>query len=345
MTKEWMAPRDEARGDAVQPTEDTSHEEETMLAPIRTDNELYSAPGAATRRTLSESAPLRGRTVLLAMNGDEPSTAAAHVACSLARGHGAEIVAVCAYDPERAFAAPLPPASPTATPVEVLTESVREELGGVKREAHDWRVLVAAGAPAEVIGEAARELDAALVVMGLRGRSTMQRALRAETALRVMGETTIPILAITPALTRMPRRIMAAVDFGRAGVRAARAALALLADGGTLDLVFVDRESFPVPEALEGNEVIHRQGVAAAFERLRSELAAPASVTVTTTVLEGAPSEVLRMFAEQIEPDVIAVGARRHGMMDRMLLGSVTADLVHDGRWSLLILPPRAEQG
>jgi nucleotide-binding universal stress UspA family protein len=64
-------------------------------------------------------------------------------------------------------------------------------------------------------------------------------------------------------------------------------------------------------------------------------------VAVTTTVLEGAPSEALREFAEQLHPDVIAVGARRHGLVDRMLLGSVTADLVHDGRWSLLIVPPR----
>jgi nucleotide-binding universal stress UspA family protein len=296
---------------------------------------------APAPRALVDGGVLRGRNVLLAVNGDEPSSAAAQVAFALNRSAGARIVAVCAYDPERAFAAPLPPADPAATPEEVLTESVRDELGNVSREAHDWEVLVVAGPPTDVIAAAARELDAAMVVMGLRARTTMQRAVRSETAMRVMRETTVPILATTPALTRMPRRVMAAVDFGRAGVRAARAALSLLGEGGTLDLVFVDRESYPVPETLEGDEVIHRQGVAAAFERLRTEVGAPASVAVTTTVLEGAPSEVLREFAAQLQPDVIAVGARRHGLVDRMLLGSVTADLVHDGRWSLLIVPPR----
>jgi nucleotide-binding universal stress UspA family protein len=311
------------------------------MFPPTQDKTEYSARAAPAPRPLVDGGVLRGRTVLLAVNGDEPSTAAAWVSCALAAGAGAEIVAVCAYDPERAFAAPLPPADPTATPVDVLTESVRDELGKVAREAHDWPVLVVAGPPAEVIGTAAHELGAAMVVMGLRARTSMQRAVRAETVLRVMAQTTIPILATTPALSRLPRRIMAAVDFGRAGVRAARAALALLGEGGTLDLVFVDRESFPVPETLEGSEVIHRQGVAAAFARLRTEIGAPASVAVTTTVLEGAPSEALRQFAEQLKPDVISVGARHHGMMDRVLLGSVTADLVHDGRWSLLIVPPR----
>jgi nucleotide-binding universal stress UspA family protein len=313
-----------------------------MFTPVRHDTEFATGRAAGSRSAV-DGAGLRGRTVLLAVNGDEPSTAAARVAFSLSRGAGAKIVALCAYDPERAFAAPLPPTDPASTPEDVLSESVREELGHVSREAKDWDVLVVAGPPAEVIGGAARELGAALVIMGLRARTAMQRALRSESVIRVMRQTTMPILATTSTLTGLPRRIMVAVDFGRAGVRAARAALSLLGDGlgGTLDLVFVDRESFPVSETLEGAEVIHRQGVAAAFERLRAEIAAPASVAVTTTVLEGAPSEALRQFAEQIGPDVIAVGARKHGVVDRMLLGSVTADLVHDGRWSLLIVPPR----
>lgn len=312
-----------------------------MFTPMQRNTNVSPRSAAAGSRSVLDGQGLRGRTVLLAVNGDEPSTAAAHVAFALTRGAGANIVAVCAYDPERAFSGPPSSNQPALTSVEVLKESVRDELGRVSREAKDWEVLVAAGPAPEVIGTAARELGVAMVLMGLRARTAMQRAVRAESVMRVMRETTIPILATTPTLTGMPRRVMAAVDFGRAGVRAARAALSLLGEGGTLDLVFVDRESFPVSETLEGSEVIHRQGVAAAFERLRAELAAPASVAVTTTVLEGAPSEALRQFAEQVGPDVIAVGARKHGLVDRMLLGSVTADLVHDGRWSLLIVPPR----
>jgi nucleotide-binding universal stress UspA family protein len=319
----------------------TSLEEVGMFARTQEDTKVPERGYEPSTSTIVDGLSLHGRKVLLAINGDESSTAAAHVACAMARNAGAEIVAVCAYDPERAFGAPLHSAVPIETPLEALTESVRDDLGSVAREAYDWKLLVVAGAPAEVIATAARELEAAMVVMGLRARSTIERAIRTETVLRVMRETSIPILATTPGLMRMPRRIMAAVDFGRAGVRAARAALSVLAGRGTLDLVFVDRESFPAPETMEGSEVIHRQGVAAAFARLRAELAAPASVAVTTTVLEGSPSEALREFAEQLEPDAIAIGARRHGMLDRVLLGSVTADLVHDGRWSLLIVPPR----
>ena len=133
------------------------------------------------------------------------------------------------------------------------------------------------------------------------------------------------------------------MDFGRAGLRAARAALALLADGGTLNLAFVDRLPYPTTSDSDGDEVIHRRGVVDAFERLREELCAPKNVSVSTTILQGVPSDALRALAERTDAEVIAVGSRRHGVMDRLFLGSVTVDLVHDARWSLLIVPPHNE--
>ena len=62
------------------------------------------------------------------------------------------------------------------------------------------------------------------------------------------------------ALNALPRRIVVAVDFSRAGLRAARAALSVLADGGSLDLVFIDNWLSPTIADWEGDAASHAPG-------------------------------------------------------------------------------------
>jgi len=291
---------------------------------------------------IAEGMPINGRPVLVALTGGAEAAAAARVAADLASTRDCEAIVVRAYTPEPAIMPYLRTSAWAPSPVQEIVTAARLDLERATSASSRWPVLVAPGAPGRLIAETASEVDAALILMGLHPRDAVHRAFGLETALRVLRRSSRPLLATTRSLQSLPTRILVGVDFGRAGLRAARAALALLADGGTLDLAFVDHLAYPVTEDSEGDTVIHRQGVAAAFERLRAELDAPPEVTVTTSVLTGSPSVALRELAEICGAQVIAVGSRRHGLMDRVLLGSVTADLVHDGRWSLLIVPSRA---
>lgn len=314
--------------------------EVTMFRRYGHERGMAFRPPLEARRPLVDGGRLEHRTVLLAMNGQPEAAAAARVVSSLASARGIDPIVVRAYYPGPALVPPVPHAIRTPSPAEAARDGVREDLVRASGGAEHWPLVVVAGTPSEVITATAREIGATMIVMGLHAHGMLQRTLAGETALQVMRHADVPVLATTPWLQGVPRRIVVGVDFGSAGLRAARAALALLADGGTLDLAFVDRPPYAPSDDGEGDEVIHRKGVAAAFTYLREQLAAPMDVCVTTTVLDGAPSDALRQLATMTNADVIAVGSRRHGFMDRMLLGSVTADLVHDGRRSLLVVPP-----
>jgi nucleotide-binding universal stress UspA family protein len=203
-----------------------------------------------------------------------------------------------------------------------------------------WPIVIDSGDPAKVIAERATTAHASLIVMGLRKHGGVDRLLRDETTLRVMQRSGIPVLGVTSSLRTLPKRVIAAVDFSRASLRAARLAMTLLADGGTLSLVFVRPDKAEMPEDLEGREVIFVHGVRAAFARLQRELAPPAGVRIETVLLEGPTAEELGHFADRSGADLIAVGSHRRSLLNRVLLGSVAADLVRRATCSLLVTPP-----
>ena len=192
--------------------------------------------------------------------------------------------------------------------------------------------------PDEIL-RAADDQRSALIVMGLRPHAFLDRVFRDETALAVMRHASVPVLAVTPSMTRLPGSIAVAVDFSRASIAAARVAMTLLEEGGSLLLVYVE----PPVERLTGAEgfgVIYAQGVSAAFVRLRRELRADRNVNVETLVLNGRVAAELLSLAERADVDMLAVGSQRHSIAHRAFLGSVTTALARAATRSLLVVPP-----
>ena len=58
-------------------------------------------------------------------------------------------------------------------------------------------------------------------------------------------------------------------------------------------------------------------------------LSAHPDLTVETTIRAGHPSEVLATLAEQTDAELVVLGAAEHGLLARLVLGSVAADMVH----------------
>ena len=198
------------------------------------------------------------------------------------------------------------------------------------------------GTPANEIIRVAELRRSDLVVLGLRPHALLDRVFRDETALSVMRHATVPVLAITPSLDRLPKRIAVAIDFSRASIAAARSALTLLDDGGSLLLTYVEPSAQPRNEETEGFGTIYAQGVAAAFARLRDELSLRTPVTIETVVLNGNVVTELLSFAERADVDMIAVGSQRHSVARRAFVGGVTTALARAAARSLFVLPPRA---
>ena len=313
----------------------------------------HSSPFSAPARSVAPSSRLRRESagrVLVASDGSVESDAAVRFAAALARERDASPEILTVVDPLPPLAASLDPIAASAAAEVYMLEPRADRLARIQRqlsaadpECSEWPIDLKLGLPASLIAEEAARRTAWMVIMGLRTHSVLERVFRDETALRVMRRSTVPVLALTPGMSGLPRRIVVGVDFSRASLHAALAALPLLASGGTLSLVHVQPTTdFAAREETEGLGVIYVQGVAAAFARMREELRAPRDIKVETVYLEGdTPAQLLR-FVERTGAELLAVGSQRHSTASRMLLGSVTTALARAARCSLLVTPPRS---
>ena len=290
--------------------------------------------------------------VMLATDESELAGNAARVALPLARRHRRGVRVVHVVDTR---SVPVPPPLDVAIGMadavvgsEMHAEqcdAVRATLAAALGGPVDWPVRLGIGAPPSVIVREASHAGAGLVVLGLRRHGVLGRMLDDETALLVMRHAACPVLAVAPGLHELPRHVIAAVDFGRSSRDAARLARTLVAPGGTLTLAYV--EGPPLSGRGDGAEHVQELGVRAAFAELRDELADDDDVRIETLTLAGhadrTVAEELLARADAVHADLIALGTRRHGRLERWLLGSVTTDAARDGRVSVLAVPPRPD--
>ncbi len=314
---------------------------------------IVTAPASSSPLAMR---PLLTRPVLLATDGTTAADSAVQFTAALAGQRRArpQVLTVLPAATLRA--------TEVAVPARVDSEGAIEAdrrarwLGDVERQLDarasapstrgcPWPVDLAVGRPAANIVQEARRRGAGLIVVGLRPHGTLDRLFRDETALLVVRSAAVPVLAVTPQLAGLPRRVIAAVDFSRASLDAARAALSVIGDGGTLLLAHVQPEIGFTPESAGDYDHRYAQGVAGAFERLREQLDVPAGVSVETVALRGEPTTELLALVDRTGADLVAVGSQggapERGAPHRPALGSVTRALVRAGRTSLLVAPPR----
>jgi nucleotide-binding universal stress UspA family protein len=221
-----------------------------------------------------------------------------------------------------------------------IRDEVERQVSATSCLSPSWPHETAVGAPAAEIVRLAEAHGSDLIVLGLRAHAFLDRMFRDETALSVMRHASVPVLAVTPLTDRLPRRIAVAIDFSRASIAAARAALTLLDDDGSLMLVYVEPPAEPRAPEAEGYTTIYAQGLAAAFTRLRQELSSRTKARIETVVLHGAVATELLSFAKRAEVDLIAVGSQRHSIARRAVVGSVTTALARAASCSLFVIPP-----
>lgn len=287
------------------------------------------------------SVPVLHRDVLLATDASPAAAAATRVVSALA-ARWSVTPRVCTVVPPPPMAFDPVGVNIAYTPAieEELRSEVRDQLAACSADALGWPCETAVGIAAPEIVRIAEARGADLIVLGLRPHAFLDRVFRDETALSVMRHASVPVLAVTPFLKRLPRRIAVAIDFSRASIAAARSALSLLEDDGSLMLVYVEPPAEPRAQDAEGYSTIYAQGVAAAFTRLRQELASRTKVSIETVVLHGGVASELLSFAQRAEIDILAVGSQRHSITRRAVVGSVTTALARAATCSLFVIPP-----
>ncbi len=235
------------------------------------------------------------------------------------------------------------PVVPAAPDIQGQRSRISDELARAGRP--DWNVTVLNGWPAEKIAEAAKQLGATLIVMGIGRHAPIDRLLGSETALQVIQSTGIPVLAVASNLAGVPQCAVAALDFTEQSEVAARVASELIADDGTLYLAHVRTDW---GEMLDRHRPVdpYAEGVDRRFEQLERRLAeGPVPPrTVERVVRSGDPAQEILAFTNVSNIDLIAVGARAHSPVYRIFLGSVVAKLLRSAHCSVLVIPAKAEQ-
>jgi nucleotide-binding universal stress UspA family protein len=180
---------------------------------------------------------------------------------------------------------------------------ILEQIDGEDPYDAPWPVTVVPGSPVTLIADAANGTACEMLILGLPRRDLV--TFRAENALRIARRIMKPVIAVHRSLRGPPSSCVAAIDFSKSSLLAARVAATLLAPGGTLFLAHVQ------PRVELGLQDIYSQGITGAFERLTRDLAAPDSVHVKPALLHGEPRVDLPTFCDQVNADLVAVGTSR----------------------------------
>jgi len=226
-----------------------------------------------------------------------------------------------------------------------LRRAVHAELVHVLGAAHDWTIHVRTGHVARCVADLAREAKAGLIVVGLGRRSPLDRLFGRETALRTIRMAPCPILAVGDDAVGLPRRAIIATDFSASSVHAASAALPLLADDAEVTLMHVRPPApaiMPIPAHWERP---YAARVADLFVRMRGRLAAQADVVVQVATARGDAVDEVLDLAQDHEADLLVAGSHGHGLVERLLVGSMATGLLKRAHCSVFIAPqPSAEE-
>ena len=222
-----------------------------------------------------------------------------------------------------------------------LRETAIRDAIGQDDERANWTRQVATGSPAQKITETAERMAADLIVVGRSQRGAIDRMLSGETTLQVMRLSSVPVLVVGEGMKK-PETVVAAVDFGRASMRAAAMGLEMLDGAGTLYLVHVDEpvEVFPDGFVLPQPEDSARE----LLEQLRERaevLNAPLGVVIEPVVLSGRPNRSIAEFCDRVGADLLVAGTDGLSRIARFLLGSVSTGLVRLVHKPVIIVPAK----
>jgi len=217
---------------------------------------------------------------------------------------------------------------------------VAATLRGAVRADTIERMAIRRGRPDAVLRQVAGEVGAGLIVLGGKRRSTFQRLLADSTTTHVIRTTKVPVLVAVDGVE--PRgRVLAAVDVA---VAAAAPTIATAQDtaeffGGELRVLNV-MEPLPVVSDVVSYDLA---GYYSMLEEHVKEDIWPLirDLSATKVTRRGfAVGEILHE-AEEWGARLVVVGSHGKGWVDRLLIGSVTEQLLNTLSTPLLIVPVR----
>lgn len=217
----------------------------------------------------------------------------------------------------------------------------------VERLAAEMRPSV--GVPVETIvmrgGAASSLLDAAghgsLLVVGSRGRGGFARLTLGSTSTQCATHATVPTVVVpVGAPVTSTTRIIVAIDGSANSVAALQWALDFAAPGTCVECVMV----WDISPLVAGDErFLFPEATGLARERFthlvasHADSVAHADLEISHRFEEGSPRRTLRTIGA--DADLVVMGARGHGAVGSLLLGSVSSWLIHHLERAMVVVP------
>jgi universal stress protein E len=286
----------------------------------------------------------------------EGSDAMVCTAVALARRAGASAWLVHAYSPP-AFPSDLESAD--GRWIEEMAKALRRDLTEqARRTGLDAlpgfvpdRLRLVMDSPPWALVDLAREVKADLLVVGATAGGALHRIFLGSTADGAIRKASCPVFVVRDEAAFPPARVEIPVDLSPVSADACRRGLDFLDQIGVpvteVEALFV-LHPFEVGGSLHFTPVQVRRF---ASEELRRFLEANrhAAIPRLTLVRTGYPRDEILTAITERKADLAILGTHGRSGLERLTIGSVTAEVMHQARCNLLIIPPgagvRSEEG
>lgn len=293
--------------------------------------------------------------ILLALDHSENSNAAFDYLGSLRFTQPVDLQIITVIAPVPMVAFGIPPVIGPA--IEDEKEFIRRKLAsiapGLKEHFRSVSFEVRVGVPSLEIRRAADDLGADLIVLGAVGHSALVRMLLGSVSDHVATHAHTSTLVVRPALAPTtglhPRRILLAVGHSTLDQNLVRCLHQLqLPATAEIHLVHVvetassqRQELLPWAPRLQEDLKSSAQGHLLTMQQSLNEMGLKTHVHLLEDAHVG---ETLVTFAEQHHCDLVLTSDHRHGVLDRMLLGSTSRFILRHASSSVLIARDAAPQ-
>jgi nucleotide-binding universal stress UspA family protein len=197
------------------------------------------------------------------------------------------------------------------------------------------------GPAAQSIVDLAHDREVRAIVVGTGQHNPIGRFVYGERAVQISRLSDRPVVVVPSGAKIGPvREAIVAVDFSPASQRAARFALDLVADDGELVLVHVKSAVNLSDEGAGWWEEAYTKRTTDLFRRFTALLRPGRGIRVTTRLLHGDVADSILAYARH-DAGLIACGGRQHSFIERMLLGSVSTQLIRRAECPVVIVPDR----
>jgi len=224
-------------------------------------------------------------------------------------------------------------------------ESLVERAGGGDDPTVTLEVKI--DTPYRGLGRAEKRLGADLVVVGAVDKPGHRFGSTAE---RVIRKATCPILVVRETVKLPLRRVLAPVDLSTLSADSFRCGLSFLdqlrqKEAPEIEVLFVLNE---VQRRFGGQlsaEQVDRFVLQELHEFVEGNCTDLSRWTVHETMRIGEEREQILGLVEASQPNLVLIGTHGRGGVERVLIGSVTANIVRKADANVLVVPPEVAFG